>query len=192
MKNYLLKNLLYVKDNKEEFIRGAHLAHERYMFSYGKPFNNPSSTWFYKYYNLTTLTFGLPLYYKLFIDLQKIIREYSNNDDPLWYQCWLNFHNENEVLPWHSHPDCLFHGYISIDPKDTETEFEDYTITNETGNLYIGDAGVMHQVKVSSPFEGKRITIAFDVQDEITFRKVIADNNTVDVNTGFMPVPTWK
>ena len=50
----------------------------------------------------------------------------------------------------------------------------------------------MHQVNVSSPFEGKRITIAFDVQDELTFRKVIAANNTVDVNTGFMPVPTWQ
>ena len=54
MKNYLLKNLSYVKDNKEEFIRGAHLAHERFMFTYGKPFNQMSSTWFYRYYNLTT------------------------------------------------------------------------------------------------------------------------------------------
>ena len=187
MSNYLLKNLSYVKDNKEEFIRGAHLAHERFMFTYGKPFNQMSSTWFYRYYNLTTLTVGSPLYYKLFVDLQKSIREYANNNDPLWYQCWLNFHDENEVLTRHNHPDCLFHGFISIDPKDTETEFEDYTITNETGNLYIGDAGVMHQVNVLSSFEGKRITIAFDIEDEHNFKKHMRD--IVDVNTGFIPVP---
>ena len=30
MSEYLLKNLSYVKDNKEEYIRGAHLAHERW------------------------------------------------------------------------------------------------------------------------------------------------------------------
>jgi len=190
MKNYLLKNLSYVKDNKEEFVRGAHLAHERFMFTYGKPFNQMSSTWFYRYYNLTTLTVGLPLYYKLFVDLQKIIREYVDNDDPLWYQCWLNFHDENEVLKRHHHPDCLFHGYISIDPKDSETEFEDYTITNKTGNLYIGEAGIMHQVNVLSPFEGKRITIAFDIEDEKNLKKHMRD--IVDVNTGFMPVPIFQ
>ena len=187
MGDYLLKNLSYVKDNKEEFIRGAHLAHERFMFTYGKPFNQMSSTWFYRYYNITTLTFGLPLYFKLFVNLQKIIREYANNDDPLWYQSWLNFHNQNEVLDWHSHPDCLFHGYISIDPKDTETEFENYSITNEIGNLYIGGAGVVHRVNISSPFEGARITIAFDVQNEENLRKNA--KNDIDVNTGFMPVP---
>ena len=96
---------------------------------------------------------------------------------------------ENEVLERHNHPDCLFHGYISIDPKDTETEFEDYTIANETGNLYIGDAGIMHQVNVLSPFEGKRITIAFDIEDEKNFKKHMRD--ILDVNTGFMPVPIW-
>ena len=95
--------------------------------------------------------------------------------------------DQNEVLKRHNHPDCLFHGYISIDPKDTETEFEDYTITNETGNLYIGDAGVMHQVNVLYPFKGKRITIAFDVEDEHNFKK--NNYNPVDVNTGFIPVP---
>ena len=126
MTDYLLKNLSYVKNNKDEFIKGAHLAHERFVFNYGKTF---SSTWFYKHYNVTTLTFGLPLYHKLFVDLQKIIREYANKDGPLWYQCWLNFHDENEVLNRHNHPQCLFHGYICIDPKDSETQFDDYIIT---------------------------------------------------------------
>ena len=45
----------------------------------------------------------------------------------------------------------------------------------------------MHQVNVLSPFEGKRITIAFDVEDEHNFKK--HNYHPVDVNTGFMPVP---
>ena len=92
MKNYLLKNLSYVKDNKKNLLELCILHIRRFMFTYGKPFNQMSSTWFYRYYNLTTLTIGLPLCYKLFVDLQKSIREYANNNDPLWYQCWLNFH----------------------------------------------------------------------------------------------------
>lgn len=187
MGEYLLKNLSYIKDNQEEFIKGANLAHERFVFNYGKTFNQMSSTWFYRYYNLSTLTVGSPLYHKFFIDLQKIIREYSNTDIPLWYQCWLNFHDESEVLKRHNHPDCLFHGYVSIDPQDTETAFDDYTITNEVGNLYIGQAGLMHQVNVLTPFNGKRITIAFDVVDEQHFNRNAT--NDVDVNTGFIPVP---
>ena len=45
----------------------------------------------------------------------------------------------------------------------------------------------MHQVNVLSSFEGKRITIAFDIEDEHNFKKHMRD--IVDVNTGFMPVP---
>ena len=45
----------------------------------------------------------------------------------------------------------------------------------------------VHRVNVLSPFEGKRITIAFDVQNEDNLRKNA--NNAIDVNTGFMPVP---
>jgi len=186
MKNYLLINLDYVKNNKEKFIENANLAHQRFEFNYGKPFNQMSSTWFYRYYNLSTLTVGCPLYHKLFIDLQRIIRKEANHNKPLWYQCWLNFHNENEVLKWHNHPHCLFHGYINIDPKKTETEFENYKITNKTGLLYMGKAGLMHRVNVLSPFQGKRITIAFDVVEEQHIKNNMKNN--YDINTGFMPV----
>ena len=48
----------------------------------------------------------------------------------------------------------------------------------------------MHQVNVLSPFEGKRITIAFDVEDEKNFKKHARD--ILDVNTGFMPVPIFQ
>ena len=90
----------------------------------------------------------------------------------------------------------IISGYSALDAQTNLSEeiivrpasgILDYTITNETGNLYIGDAGVMHQVNVLSPFEGKRITIAFDIEDEYNFKK--SAKNDIDVNTGFMPVP---
>jgi len=186
MKDYELINLQFIKDNKEEFIKNANLAHKRFVFNYGKTFNEMSSTWFYRYYNLAALTVGCPLYYKFYKELQKIIRRKVNNDKPLWFQSWLNFHSQDEVLKWHNHPDCLFHGYVSIDPKRTETEFKDYKIKNETGTLYIGEAALMHRVNVLEPFEDKRITIAFDIVDEKCFKKNMVNN--IDVNTGFIPV----
>ena len=188
MKDYELINLQFIKDNKEEFIKNANLAHERFVFNYGKTFNEMSSTWFYRYYNLATLTVGCPLYYKFFNELQQIIRKKVKDDRPLWFQSWLNFHSQDEVLKWHNHPHCLLHGYVSIDPKETETEFENYKIKNETGTLYMGKAGLMHRVNVLEPFEGKRITIAFDVIEEKNM-KDNPSNNKADVNTGFIPVP---
>ena len=183
MKKYIIKKLPYIKDNKETFIKNANLAHKRFVFNYGVPFNKMSSTWFYRYYNISTLTVGCKMYHRLFMDLQKIMRQIANTNEPLWYQSWLNFHNQKEVLDWHNHSDCLFHGYISIDPKNTETEFKNFKIKNETGKIYIGPAGYLHRVNVLKPFTGKRITIAFDVISKLK-RK-----NQVDINTGFMPLP---
>tara|TARA_Y100000004_G_C8756083_1_gene344498 strand:+ start:69 stop:641 length:573 start_codon:yes stop_codon:yes gene_type:complete len=190
MKEYIIKELSYIKDNKETFVKNAKLAHERFVFNYGVPFDKMSSTWFYRYYNVSTLTVGCPMYHKFFIDLQKTLRKIVNSDKPLWYQSWLNFHDQNALLndlPWHDHPDCLFHGYVSIDPKETETEFKTFKIKNEIGKMYIGPGGYLHRVNVLKPFEGKRITIAFDVVDEECFKRKIINN--ADVNTGFMPLP---
>jgi hypothetical protein len=188
MKEYYIKNLPYVLKNKKHFIEHANLAHERFKFAYGNVFNQSSSTWFYRYYNITCLTFGSILYYEMFKDLQKIIRKFSKTKKPLWYQSWLNFHKQDEVLDWHDHGDCLFHGYISIDPKDSETEFENYKIKNEIGNVYIGPPYKKHRVNLLKPFTGTRITIAFDVLSEkeidITYKK----HGKFDVNTGFIPI----
>jgi hypothetical protein len=188
MKDYELIDLQFIKDNKEEFIKNAILAHERFVFNYGKTFNEMSSTWFYKYYNLATLTVGCPLYYKFYIELQKIIRKTVNDDRPLWFQSWLNFHNQDEVLNWHHHPFCLLHGYVSIDPKKTETQFENFKIINEIGKLYIGKSGLKHKVNVLEPFKGKRITIAFDVIEEKHINNNPTITNNLNVNTGFIPV----
>ena len=63
MKEYYIKNLPYISKNKNHFIEYANLAHERFKFAYGSVFNQPSSTWFYRYYNATCLTFGSPFYF---------------------------------------------------------------------------------------------------------------------------------
>ena len=63
----------------------------------------------------------------MFKDVFKIVRKYSKTKEPLWIQCWLNYHSDKQVLDWHDHK-WLFHGYISIDPKDTKTIFENGSI----------------------------------------------------------------
>ena len=188
--NYIIRNFSYIKENHNHFIEYANLAHQRFNFAYGNKtsFNQNSSTWFYRYYNITCLTFGSSLYYKLFSDLQSLIKEIAKNKKPLWYQSWLNFHKSNEVLNWHEHKDCLFHGYISIDPKESETEFEDYKIKNEIGNIYIGKPEKKHKVNVLKPFDGHRITIAFDVVDENCINDIYKNFGKLDVNTGFIPI----
>ena len=58
----------------------------------------------------------------------------------------------------------MFHGYISIDPKNTKTIFEDGTvINNKVGNIYIGPCNLKHKVEVNEPYEDERITLGFDV-----------------------------
>jgi hypothetical protein len=185
MKDYIVKNFSYIEKNKEHFIRYANLAHERYKFAYG---DNKSSTWFYRYYNISTLTVGSKYYFKMFEDLQKLIRKISKTKKPLWYQSWLNYHKQNEVLNWHDHNNCLFHGYISIDPKETETEFENYKIKNKTGNVYIGPAYKKHKVNVLKSFEGYRITIAFDVISENEIKKMYKKDGEININLGFIPI----
>jgi len=190
MNNYIIKNFSYVEKNHNHFIEYANLAHDRFNFAYGNKnnFNQKSSTWFYRYYNITCLTFGSKLYYKLFCDLQTLIRKTANHKKPLWYQSWLNFHKQDEVLNWHNHPECLFHGYISIDPKETETEFENYKIKNEIGNVYIGNGQLKHKVNLLKPFDGFRITIAFDVISEDEINTMYKKYGKIDINTGFIPV----
>ena len=188
--NYIIRNFSYIKENHNHFIEYANLAHQRFNFAFGNKtsFNQNSSTWFYRYYNITCLTFGSSLYYKLFSDLQSLIKEIAKHKKPLWYQSWLNFHKPNEVLNWHNHKDCLFHGYISIDPKESETEFEDYKIKNEIGNIYIGKPEKKHKVNVLKPFDGHRITIAFDVVDENCINDIYKNFGKLDVNLGFIPI----
>jgi hypothetical protein len=187
-KNYIIKNLPYIMKNKNHFIEHANLAHKRYELAYKYKFNNKSSTWLYKYYNITCLTSESKFYYKMFYDLQKIIRKFSKTKKPLWYQSWLNFHKQDEVLDWHNHNDCLFHGYISIDPKNSETDFEDYVIKNKIGNIYIGPGSKKHKVNVLKKFDGHRITIGFDVISENEINLIYKKYGKLNINLSYIPI----
>ena len=106
----------------------------------------------------------------------------------MWLQSWLNIHDEQQLLTWHNHGDSLFHGYISIDPKNTETVFKDYTIKNKIGNVYIGPSASYHKVVCKKNFNDKRITIAFDVIDEKSIKETYNKYGEVNINSGFIPI----
>ena len=185
--DYFLTNLSYIKKNINHFKEHADLAFKRFEFSYGKK----SPTAFYKYYNCVSLLVGSPLYYRMFKDVFKIVRKYSKTKKPLWIQCWLNYHYEkklNIISDWHCHPDSLFHGYIAIEPQDTKTVFENYTIENKIGNVYIGLSENKHKVISNSPYNKERITIAFDVVNEKKIKDMYNQYGDIDINSSFIPI----
>jgi hypothetical protein len=100
---------------------------------------------------------------KLCLDLKKIIRNYLQTEDPLWMQCWLNFHKQDEILDWHNH-EWPYHGYISVRPHNTTTVFKNFEIKNKIGNIYIGPGNLEHKVRIDKKFTTPRITIGFDVK----------------------------
>jgi hypothetical protein len=175
-------------NNKEEFIKDCYKSFERFKFR----FPDQSSTWLYKYYNTFSMSSGSNLFYDLFKELSFIIKEYNNNDERLWFQSWINFHLPNEVLDWHTHEYCDFHGYINIEPKQSKTIFDKYEILNETGNIYIGQTSLnnnflRHKVEILESYSEPRITIAFDVYKEHNFKKSFEDFGQ-DLNLAIFPL----
>ena len=148
-----------ISENQNLFIDKCNKAYEKIS----NIIKSKETTWNYGLYNIFAVTAGDEYFYKLFLDLKKIVKEYNNNEENLWMQSWINYHKSHEVLNWHNHS-WLFHGYISIDPKNTRTLFEDGTeIKNEVGNIYIGPCNLKHKVVVDKPYEGNRITLGFDI-----------------------------
>lgn len=143
--------------------------YEVYDF-FKETFPDGDSTWGYKYYNVFAATSPDPLWYEIFQDVKQYIRDYVGHNDPLWMQCWLNMHEPTQVLDWHNH-DFPYHGYISIDPKNTTTEFRDWKIKNSVGNIYIGPGYNDHRVVVNDDYnDGPRITLGMDIITEPEYR----------------------
>ena len=180
--DYMVFKSDWVVNNQLKFIRDSLLAHERFNSAFKH--NNLGSTWNYKFYNIFSLTAYSEYFYGLYSQISHIARVKVADNRPLWIQAWLNFHQPDEVLKWHNHAQCIYHGYISIDPKNTSTRFDDYTIKNETGKIYIGPSYRNHEVVIHEPFDTPRITLAFDISD---------DNNkkfssTTDINLSIIPI----
>ena len=181
---YSLYQCDYIIKNKDRFIEDAYIAKERFKFNYPEK----SSTWFYRYYNATSLFFGSVYYFNFLKNFKKLIRKYVNTRDPLWYQMWLNFDDNNSLLDWHNHQECLIHGYVSIEPQNTITKFEEYEIKNKIGNIYIGKPYKLHKVVSLDFFKDKRITLGFDIIDKHNINIIYKKKGYIDINLSFIPI----
>jgi hypothetical protein len=152
----IYKSELIIQNQVEmiEHINASHLVHQL-------GFQSQSSTWTYSDYNFFSLSAPSPLFHTLFLELRDLINEYVP-ERMKWVQCWLNYHSPKQVLDWHDH-EWDYHGYISIDPKNTRTQFREYDIKNEVGNIYIGPGNREHRVIVDDDYDSPRITLGYDV-----------------------------
>ena len=169
MEKYKLYQSKCIINNHNSFIYQCGLAHHRICeFT-----NDNNSTWDYNKYNIFNITSSSVLFYKLYQELNYYIRDFIGDTRPLWIQCWLNYHKGQEVekeLPMHGHSD-QYHGYISINPQNTSTIFNNgLKINNKIGQVYIGPGKNEgntdywdHYVKINKPYNGVRITLGFDI-----------------------------
>jgi hypothetical protein len=134
----------------------------------------------YPKYNFFGLTSAHPFFYDLFCEIRSICRNHIDAADRLWMQSWLNYHQPDQVLKWHTHH-WPVHGYVSIRPHNTRTVFEDDEIVNEVGNIYIGKGEHYHRVEVDEHFDTPRITIGFDILTERLMN--------LNTNLGLIPFP---
>ena len=181
--NFMLFRSEMLRSNFDDFVSSTYKAYDRFRYN----FTDRDSTRYYRYYNAFSLAAGCEHYYKLFAELKSNIRYYCQRSDPLWIQAWLNVHRPDEVLDWHSHYESIFHGYISVDPKSSVTEFEKFSIENEIGNIYIGPSSLKHRVSVSHHFDGYRLTVGFDVFDMSAMRDLEIKYGP-DVNIAMIPI----
>jgi len=159
MKDYILYQSQFIVENQADIIVELDMAHQHFK----NLFPDRESTWSYNFYNVFSLTACSTNFYQIYKELRTLIRGQLGDTRPLWIQSWLNYHKPNEVLDWHGH-DFEYHGYISIEPKKTNTVFENYSIENKIGQIYFGPGYRKHKVEVLEHFEGERITLGFDIQ----------------------------
>jgi hypothetical protein len=154
--NYILYNFDYIKENQQEIITELKISHD-HIVSNGLS----DSTGAYTDYNIFGVSSPSIHMYRIYEKVREIVRE-QLPESILWIQSWLNYQDYDGVLGWHNHK-ALWHGYISIEPQDTATEFEDWTIDNECGNIYFGPGKHAHRVVNLRKYSGKRITLGFDI-----------------------------
>jgi hypothetical protein len=173
----------YIVNNIHSFLEDINTAHRRFDIV----FPNRSPTWHYRYYNIFSLTFGSLHFYKLFHQLKYIIKEHNKIEEPLWFMAWMNYHKPHELLDWHNHSQSKFHGFISFDPKNTKTLFQNYEIDNEPGKIYIGNSSNYHKVVALEPYNGLRTTLAFDVYDYKHYQNAV-ELYKDDLNISVFPI----
>jgi hypothetical protein len=158
MTDYTLYQSDYIANNQDLIFEDINRAHNLFR----ELFPNQDSTWTYDKYNVFALTSPSTAFYKIYTELRNLVRGHLGDDRPLWFQAWLNYHQQPELLNWHEHA-FEYHGYIAIDPKNTKTVFKDYEILNRAGQIYFGPGYRQHMVEAITPFQGVRTTIGFDI-----------------------------
>ena len=154
---YLIAESKITVENQRRLIKITEVCHGMHQDYY----HGMSSTWSYPYYNFWGLTSPNELMYSLYDELRTIVKDCIPYK-MMWMQTWVNFHKHDEVLDWHDH-DWDYHGYLSIDPKNTTTVFKNWEVENKVGNIYLGRGHNKHKVVVNEPYEGYRITLGFDI-----------------------------
>jgi hypothetical protein len=172
--NYCLFDIPYIRENQEEILQALDKSVEKIVSLCNSEEKNV--TWLYNRYNIFSINAGNIHFYNIYKEINNCIKQYFHlcgvtNDGQLWMQAWLNYHNSNQLLARHDHQSPI-NGYLSVDPKETETIFyykhSDevyYTVKNKPGQLYIGPGKTDHKVELLKPFDGIRTTIAFDIDD---------------------------
>jgi hypothetical protein len=177
---YKLYQSSLIEKKHEEFLKDANIGLKKLALTFP---NDDKTHSFYKY-NFFTVTSGSEVFYDLFNDLKWCIRDFTQHKGRLWMYCWINEHDDNELLDWHYH-DAPWHGYISIDPKETVTEFKEYQINNKIGQIYIGYGHKSHRVISNDKFTSKRITLGFDVHDSTPLQN---SDNQYSGMLSFIPI----
>ena len=164
----------FVRNNKETIVTDLTIVHNRYM---AENLETTNMTWDYKKYNI----FNLCMFSKPMVHLQNIIHKYiflyfeelEIKHDGFIIQAWLNYHTQEEqLLKVHTHH-APYHGYLSIEPLDSETIFSSWikedlhTIKNQVGLLYLNVSNqcTFHRVEMKNTNNlnnQPRITLAFD------------------------------
>lgn len=153
--DYVLHTIDYIVQNKKEIVKQCDFIKTLY---------EENLTENYHRYNLFSITSGSVYFHQIYKCFRNFIFD-NLPDRRIWFQSWLNYHKEDEVLDWHTHA-WDYHGYISIDPKDTTTEFDEYEIDNKVGQIYFGRGYRNHRVNVKTSYPGPRITIGFDITED--------------------------
>jgi len=148
-----------VIENQAEFVSDCTTLFKRLT----KDLKNYDTTWTYDQYNIFSYDSPKQIWTDLYRELRDCAIDFIGNDKDLCYQSWLNYHLEHQLLDWHDH-EWPYHGYICIQPLDSKTVFEDFTIDNIIGNIYIGHGNLKHKV-VCDNVDMPRITIGFDITD---------------------------
>lgn len=175
MKEHILKTSSLITENHQEFKKLCKVLSQFIKNEIGEK----DTTWSYRDYNVFVASSSTYLFYKLYEEVRNIVRGFVGHDRPLWIQAWLNYtecENLEEILKPHFHG-FNYHGYVSIDPKNTTTIFNNgLEINNKVGQIYLGPGRGMeepyrydydHYVKINERYSGHRITLGFDIASDV-------------------------